>query len=511
MRLACYCRYSSDNQRDESIDAQLRAIHKWAEDNNHIVSFEYVDRALSGKTDNRPEFMRMIADGDKNIWDGVVVHKMDRFSRDKYDSVFYKKRLRDNKKVFFSVTENIGDDPSSVILESMLEGMAQYYVTNLAREVKKGLNENAYNCKYNGGTPPLGYDVDKDKKYIINELEAKIVREIFELYISGMGLLKIALTLNERGYKTKRSNSFGKNSLFDILGNERYTGTYIYNQSINSNKRVNNENIIKIENGMPQIISKGDFEKVMQIRKGNKVHAGKYKAKTEYLLTGLIKCGECGRNYIGHTTKREFATKDYVTSWYQCSGRNKLENCKNENVKRDKLEEEILKIVQEKMSNTFELDKLVQGVVKKYKELYDNCDTDTKNTKHQLALVNQKIKNFCNAIGNGLYSDSIKSQLEEAEKTEQILNQKLLELSSLKSSKEIDTNKISKLISSSFKGFSKKTISEQKKLIKHWIKEIKITPDYAEITFTFENTSYFQLAEKVHILLKIRIDINKLK
>ena len=155
MHLVAYARYSSDNQREESITAQLRAIHSWAESNGHTIVKEYIDEALSARTDKRPNFLKMIEDSKIEDWNGVVVHKLDRFSRNRYNSAVYKKILRDSGKKLFSVLEKLDDSPESIIMESMLEGLSEYYSANLAREVKKGLKENALNCKHNGGTPPL--------------------------------------------------------------------------------------------------------------------------------------------------------------------------------------------------------------------------------------------------------------------------------------------------------------------------------------------------------------------
>lgn len=155
MRLVAYARYSSDNQREESITAQLRAIYSWAESNKHVIVKEYIDEALSARTDKRPKFLKMIEDSKTEDWNGVVVHKLDRFSRNRYNSAVYKKELRDNGKQLFSVLEKLDNSPESIIMEAMLEGLSEYYSANLAREVKKGLKENALQCKHNGGTPPL--------------------------------------------------------------------------------------------------------------------------------------------------------------------------------------------------------------------------------------------------------------------------------------------------------------------------------------------------------------------
>ena len=163
-RAAFYGRFSSNNQREESIDAQLRAAEEFAKKNNYEIVRTYADKAKSGTSDKRPEFLQMIKDAEKGIFDTLIVHKLDRFSRNKYDSALYKRKLKQYGIKLVSVTEQLDDSPESVILESVIEGMAEYYSKNLARETMKGLKENAYKCKHTGGLAPLGYDVNSDKR-----------------------------------------------------------------------------------------------------------------------------------------------------------------------------------------------------------------------------------------------------------------------------------------------------------------------------------------------------------
>ena len=140
-----------------------------------------MDEAKSATTDKRPAFQQMIEESNEGKFDIVLVHKLDRFARNRYDSAIYKTKLKKNKVKVYSVLENIDDSPESVMLEALLEGMSEYYSKNLAREVMKGMTENALQCKHTGGKPPIGYDLDENKKLIINEQEAKAVKLIFKL------------------------------------------------------------------------------------------------------------------------------------------------------------------------------------------------------------------------------------------------------------------------------------------------------------------------------------------
>ena len=165
IRAAVYARFSSDNQRDESIDAQLRAIREYAAKNNVVIVEEYIDKARSATTDNRPEFLRMIKEASQHTFDVVLVHKLDRFARNRRDSIGYRMELKRHGVSLISILEYLDDgSPESVILESVLEAMAEYYSLNLAREVNKGMKENALKGLHTGGLPPLGYDVDTNTR-----------------------------------------------------------------------------------------------------------------------------------------------------------------------------------------------------------------------------------------------------------------------------------------------------------------------------------------------------------
>ena len=293
-----YARFSSHNQREESIEAQERACREYAQRKGLQVIEVYADRAKSGTNAEREEFQRMIKDSSEKKFRYLIVHKLDRFSRNKYDAVIYKRKLRANGVTILSVVENLDDSPESTMLETVIEGMSDYFSKNLAREVMKGLKESAYDCKHLGGIAPLGYDVDPDtQKYVLNEEEAKIVKLIFEKYLEGWGYKKLLNYLNNMGYKSKRGRCFGKNSLSSILTNEKYVGRYVFNKrkekTIDGKRNPTlkpKEEWIVIEGGLPAIVDKSTFEAVQNKLSRNKRKSGSFKAKETYLLSGLIFC-----------------------------------------------------------------------------------------------------------------------------------------------------------------------------------------------------------------------------
>ena len=486
MRIACYCRYSSDNQREESIEGQLRAIQDWSEKNDHVIVREYIDRALSAKTDDRPEFLRMIKDSKNHYFDAIVVHKLDRFSRSRYDSAFYKKKLKENGIKLYSVLENFSDDPESIILESVLEGMNEYYIANLAREVQKGKNENAYECKFNGGTPPLGYDIDSNKKYIINEDEAKIVKYIYELYLNGYGLISIAQELNKNGYKSKIGRSFTKNSITDILRNEKYTGVYIYNKTYTNKKRNFTRNDeIRIENGIPIIISKEVFNMVQMKREENRKNCGTFSAKRIYLFAGLVKCGKCGGNYVGWTRKCRGTEKRF----YMCSSRNKISKCEGRYIDADELENAVYNILSNKIFTTDDLDNFVEGVNKAYQELNSDAQSQIENVEKAIKDIDNKITNIVKAISTGINSESLLNELKELESNKSLLNDKKLDIASLGAIKRISKTTIEESLKKDL--FNSKALNKEdlKQIYKKYIKKIEIHEDYVDIYFNLLNNN----------------------
>lgn len=224
MKAVIYARYSSDSQREESIEGQIRECTEYAQHNGIAVLAHYIDRALSARTDDRPEFQRMIADSETQIFDLVLVWKLDRFSRDRYDSAHYKRILKKNGVRVISVKENISDGPEGIILESMLEGYAEYYSAELSQKIQRGQHENAMKCKSNGGNIPFGLMVGEDGSLVFNPVTAPVVREIFEHYDRGDTMIKIRDWLNAEGIKAKKGKAFTVGGVSVILKTENTSG-----------------------------------------------------------------------------------------------------------------------------------------------------------------------------------------------------------------------------------------------------------------------------------------------
>ena len=410
LKAVAYARFSSDNQRDESIDAQMYAIENYANQHDIELIGTYIDRAKSATTDQRPNFQKMIADSGTGIFDAIIVHKLDRFARSKYDSAIYKQKLKVNKVRLISVTENIDGTPESIILESVLEAMAEYYSKNLAREVMKGLCENARNAVHTGGTPPLGYDI-RDKKLTVNPREAEAVRIIFRMYNDGKSYGEIISTLNKNGYKTKRGKDFGKNSLFEILRNEKYTGVFIYNKSAeksakgtyNRHQYKDDSQIIRINNGCPAIISKDEFYKARERQEYNRTSAKSNRARQKYLLSGMIYCDICGSPMHANRRKRD----SQIT--YRCCKRYSLEKCECKELNLHWADSAIIKIIKNHILSEKNVPHILDAI-QKYNDTNSQVGAISEYTA-ELSQIQSAKENILNAVESGFAKEHFKDRL----------------------------------------------------------------------------------------------------
>lgn len=479
MNVALYARYSSDNQRTESIDAQIRHLKDFCNENNYTIVKIYSDEALSGTNDNRPQFMQMINDSKLKLFKAVVVHKLDRFARNRYDSAFYKRELKKHGVNVLSALEKFDDSPESIILESVIEGMNEYYSANLSREVMKGMKETAYECKHTGGKPPFGYDIDKNKKYIINDFEASIVRKIFKMYIDGEGYSKILKSLN--GIKTKHGNSFSKTGINSILKNEKYSGVYVFNKfkrvkvdGKSRNVPNDEKNIIKIDNGVPSIITKEDFERAKKIMEANRKTFRNYPKKVNYLLSGLVRCGKCQSNMSGITKKA--GRNKTVYSTYECSCRRRKKECDSKPISKDKLEQIVINTIETKITSN--IDDLTEKVYNYLQNKIRETNTSLETYKKELITVEKQISNIVEAIANGMFHDSMKQKMTDLEKRKANLTTLIAESSN---SQPLVTKPVIKMYLEQNKSIKDKTYEEQKKIIHSFVEQITVFENSVDV------------------------------
>ena len=412
IRAVVYARFSSTNQRSESIDAQKRACYKYISEKGYTPVGDYVDEALTGTNLLRPGFQKLLEDSQKGMFDTVIVHKYDRLSRSVYDTLDVQQQLARYGIRVESVIEPFNDSPEGQLQQIVQLGVSQYYSANLAREVVKGLKENAYKAMHNGGIPPYGFDVDPEtKKYVINEKEAEAIRIIFSKIIKGWSYRELAEYLNLLGYRTKIGNKFSANSSFyDLLTNPKYKGEYVFNRSVSKPKQIgmkrshrknkNEEEIIRIPNGVPAIVDEETFELVQKLLKQRRRSKGQHKAKEVYLLTGLVECAECGSAYHGSSRIGGRNKSKYVS--YRCSKRKKLENpCKCKEINKTLLDEFVVNQLYTTLLNQTNLQQLHEEINIKLKQKYEDMDQDLPQLQKQLDEVNQKIFKPCSSDCDG--------------------------------------------------------------------------------------------------------------
>jgi len=475
-----YARFSSDNQRVESIDAQVRAIKDFCEQNKYVLVKVYVDEAISATSDKRDQFQSMIEDSEENEFDYIVVHKLDRFARNRYDSAIYKKKLKDNGVRVLSVLEKLDDSPEAIILESVLEGMSEYYSKNLSREVRKGLNENALKCLHNGGTAPLGYDVTKEKKYVINENEAIIVRNIFELYSKSYGYKSICKILNEKNYKTKSGRPFSNNSIYEIINNEKYRGVYVYNKrkskKLGNHKYKDEKEIIKIDGGMPKIIS-DELWFLCESIKNTKIKP-RTRKKYDYLLTGKLKCENCNSAFTsGPYNKMRDGTKYHV---YKCSGKTRHQGCNNKNIRGDLIENTVFEIIM----NTFYKDESINFLASKivsYIKVNENENAYKELNSRKKELIKQQDRLLDLYLSQSINLDRLESKSKDLSTQIDLIDK---ELNHSPQNFNFSENDIKKYLNL-FRQINCNDIDTKRKLINLFVDIIYISNDYITVYLKF--------------------------
>lgn len=321
MNAVIYARFSSDRQREASIEGQIRECTEYAKKQGISIVGSYIDRALSAskETEKRLDFLRMIRDSGKGLFDAVLVWKLDRFARDRYDSAHYKHILKKNGVKVVSATEPISSGPEGIILEAMLEGMAEYYSAELSEKIHRGQKENALKGLNNGGSIPLGYMLDRDtQKLEIDPVTAPIIEEVFKRYADGDSIKQLRDDLNQRGLKTKNGLPFTYSTFSTILKNRKYMGEYKYQD-------------IVIPGGVPAIVPADIFDRVQARLTKNKQTPAAAKATERYLLTTKLFCGMCGALMAGESGK---GMSGQIYRYYKCHNAKKKKGCKKKAVKK---------------------------------------------------------------------------------------------------------------------------------------------------------------------------------
>ena len=449
MTAVIYARYSTDSQREESIEGQIRECTAYAEKNGFTVVKHYIDRAISAKTDNRPQFQQMIKDSERGIFDIIIVWKLDRFARNRYDSARYKTQLKRNgvklvsatevisagpegiilesvlegyaeyysadlaEKVvpngvkLMSATEVISAGPEGIILESVLEGYAEYYSADLSEKVVRGMTENALKGIYNGGTIPFGYMIDETRHYQPDPLLAPYVEQTFQKYADGATMTDLRDWLKAHNIKNSMGGEMSYNTIQRMLSNRRYIGELRLRDVVQPN-------------AIPALVSEDLFNKVQEKLAKNKKAPARHKAEESYLLTTKLYCGKCGALMFGesgvsHTGK--------MYTYYKCAAAKKKKTCDKKAVRKQWLEDlvvnETMKLVEDDAS--------MNAIIAKVMELQNQESTDLPIYEKQLKETEVGITNMLNAIQMGILTSSTKERLEALEDQRKELQARIAE------------------------------------------------------------------------------------
>lgn len=400
-----YARFSSHSQNEQSIEGQLAECHAFAQRSNLRIVHEYIDRALTGTSDKRPDFLQMIEDSKKKGFQYVLVYQLDRFARNRYDSATYKAKLKKNGVRVLSARENITDDASGILIEGVLESMAEYYSAELSQKIKRGIAISASKCKFFGGKVPLGYKIDEQKNYVIDEDTAPIVKKMFEMLAGGYNYAEIARYLNERGIPTTTGGKWNKNSFRSIFSNRRYLGKYIFHDE-------------EIDGGIPQLIDDELFAQAQTVLEKYAQAPSRGKAVEEYILSDKLICGLCGHKMTGVSgTSRNKTMHNY----YKCAGAAKC-GCRKRAVRKQFIEDEVINAIVG--ANGVLTDEFIDMVAAETYLLIqaERNDSEIKRIEGVIADNQAAINNLMQVLMHGKIANTILAQIEKLENENTELN-----------------------------------------------------------------------------------------
>ena len=420
-----YARFSSDNQREESIDAQLRAINEYCDTNDIRILQVFKDEAFSARTDKRPAFQELFGLIKEHPADLLIVHKLDRFARSRMDAAFYRQKLKEAGMRLVSVLERLDDSPESIIMEGILESMNEYYSANLSRETKKGLRENILNGKRNGGKVPFGYTLVDH--HLIPNRDADTVRWIFNLYAEGKGVTEIVRTTRSPVHNIR-----------PMLMNEVYLGHLISGEN-------------RCENAHEAIIDEDTFyacQKRMQDKRMNAAN----RAKVDYMLAGLITCGVCGKRMIGMSSKGRYY-------YYSC----KTAGCRI--YRKDELEERVIKELAKWFTPTDDLKALFFDLVSKRV----NSRTESEDARKAEYILRQRISKLIDSLQYAETQEDTKAIMEK-------VNELRRQMPKPKPKREVSREDCDRFIER-FCRIEQMDREEQKSLLRKTVDQIAVTPE----------------------------------
>lgn len=404
-RAAIYARYSSHNQREASIEQQVKACRELAVRLGLDVVETYEDKAISGKSDRRPSFQRLLRDAEKGYFDCVLAWKSNRMGRNMLQAMTNEARLKDWGVRTFYAEEDFDDTAAGRFALRNMMNVNQFYSENMAEDITRGMMDNASKCLSNGALP-LGYKAGENGRIVLDKAQAAVVQEIYTRVACREPFVDIAADLNRRGIKTKRGGPWTKSSFYTICRNERYRGIYIYDD-------------VRVEGGVPRIVSDGLFYRVQEVLKVKKTpqSARHHTGAEDYLLTGKLFCGKCGRPMTGVSGTSRSGEMHY---YYTCQKRRREHACDKKNVIREQIEKSVAQAIKQYMLT----DKMIQHMADATMAYNARQEKDLhlQDLQGQLAAVKTSAANLLKAIEMGVITETTKARMVELEQEQGRLN-----------------------------------------------------------------------------------------
>ncbi len=488
---ALYARVSSDRQDvDLSVAAQLRALRDYAKNNGYSVAREYVDEAESGRIADRPQFREMIDEGSKpkSPFQVILVWKFSRFTRKREHAVAFKAQLRRKGIRVVSITEQAEDNATGRLLEGIIESVDEYYSENLGQEVTRGMREAASRGFFLGSKAPFGYtrvkvsDGVKERPTLeVDPDTAPIVREIFESSRRGNGLAEICKEMNGRGI-TNRGRRWQKNVIHYLLTNEAYTGTAVWGVKSKDEKA---GDPVRVENAWPALVSRELFDAVQQgLHERAPAVQRPGRVGSQYLLSGLLRCGVCGKSYSAQGAKSgQFA-------YYVCSSlfREGAGACTARYLNAGKVEDLVIEKVRERILTEEIITELVTLVAEEIDNLAGEVNGRLTAITAELADVETRLENLYQALETQQLPLEVLSPRILSLKSRQdqlVAAREEAEFQLEQRRAELPTSKEIKGYVADFRAlFQDGTFPERKALIRNFVQGIEIVEDEAVLTYT---------------------------
>ena len=484
-RLVAYYRYSAGGrQNEQSIEGQRHDCEAYARAHGLTIQHEYIDRHISGKTDSRPAFQQMIADSDQHLFDAVICWKTDRIARNRYDSIVYKTRLRQNGVKILYAAETVIDGPEGIILEGLMESLAEYYSAELSQKLRRGQRESAMKCLALGGNRSFGYDIGPDKHYCINEQQAPAVRYIFEQYAAGHTAAEIVEHLNASGLRTSRGHEFNKNSILRIITNEMYIGIYKYSD-------------IRIEGGVPAMIDRALFDRCQKQLAYNRARGGyaSCSPRADYILSGKLFCGLCARPMKGVSGTSHTGDKHY---YYACPGHTDKKGCTKSAVEKTAFETAIVRAVTQYILAPEKLEQIIDQIqVLQAKREAPKPNAEKQALEAQLSDIRAKQDNLLSILENG-GSSRLVSRLQELEQQEADIRTRLAAIPEPVVPPTFSRDELEFMLSQFQRGEDEQTTDYRRRLLDTFVSSVTLTEEGATVCLNFTTPSA-DSAEKLFV------------